>query len=188
MATETMQNEINRVLARFSDELLTVFQRAVVQAVTGRSDASLAPAAPRRGPKPAKAPVGGAKVAKPAKGGRRRGGPKSSPEEVAKLGDTLVEILRRNGNSLPAKELLSASGANIGQFNYALNKAKADGRIVQIGQRRMARYQVGSGKAGKPAKIGKPAKATKPAKGKPGRKPGRKPAPAPAAAPAAAQS
>lgn len=176
MANEAMQDEIDHVLAKFSGELLKLFQKAVLQTMSGRG-ATLPAASPRKARAPKGAPV--AKAAKPAK--RGRGGPKSSPVEVTKLGDKLVEILKRRGEPVPAKELLKASGAESGQFHYALSKAKADGRISQLGERRMARYEVGNGKAA--GKKSKPAKA----KGKPGRKPGRKPA-APAAAPEAAEA
>lgn len=161
------------MLAKFSGELLKLFQKAVLQTMSGRGGASLPSAAPRkaRAAKAAKA----APAAKPAK--RGRGGPKSSPVEVNKLGDKLVEILKKRGEPVPAKELLKASGAESGQFHYALSKAKADGRIAQIGERRMARYEVGNGKAA----GGKKAKAGKAAKGKPGRKPRKAASTAPAA-------
>jgi hypothetical protein len=178
MASEAMQAEIDHVLSKFSGELLKLFQKAVVQAVTGRSTTALAPATPRRSrtakpaaPAPAK-PAKGAKGAKPSR--RGRGGPKSSPEEVTKLGDKLVDILRRKGEAVTAKDLLKAAGVDSGQFHYALSKAKAAGRIHQIGERRMARYELGSGKS-----APKAAKAAK-GKAKPARKP-RKAAPAAAA-------
>lgn len=175
MANEAMQDEIDALLAKFSGELLKLFQKAVLQSMSGRGGVAL-PSGGRKARAP-KAP----KAAPAAKAPKRgRGGPKSSPQEVAKLGDKLVEILKRRGEAMAAKDLLKASGADSGQFHYALSKAKADGRISQLGERRMARYEVGSGKA-----SGKKAKAVK-AKGKPGRKPGRKPAAAPAAEPAAA--
>jgi hypothetical protein len=183
MANEAMQDEIDRVLSKFSGELLKLFQKAVVQAVTGRSGVSLGAGSPRRSkasaePKAAKAP----KATKSAKARHGRGGPKSSPEEVAKLGDKLVDLLKRKGGSLTSKELQKASGVGAGQFQYALNKAKRDGRIHQIGERRMARYEVGSGKATKAAKAKAPK--AKPAKAKAPRKVTRK---APAAeAPVAA--
>ena len=181
MANEAMQDEIDRVLSKFSGELLKLFQKAVVQAVTGRSGVSLGAGSPRRSkasaePKATKAP----KASKAAKARHGRGGPKSSPEEVAKLGDKLVELLKRKGGSLTSKELQKASGVGAGQFQYALNKAKRDGRIHQIGERRMARYEVGSGKPAKAAKAKAPK--AKPAKAKAPRKVTRK---APAAAEAA---
>lgn len=163
MANEAMQDEIDRVLSKFSGELLKLFQKAVVQAVTGRSGVSLGAGSPRRSkataePKPSKAP----KATRSAKARHGRGGPKSSPEEVAKLGDKLVDLLKRKGGSLTSKELQKASGVGAGQFQYALNKAKRDGRIHQIGERRMARYEVGSGKPAKAARSKAPkAKAPK---------------------------
>lgn len=185
MANEAMQDEIDRVLSKFSGELLKLFQKAVVQAVTGRSGVSLGAGSPRRSkasaePKAAKAP----KATKAAKARHGRGGPKSSPEEVAKLGDKLVELLKRKGGSLTSKELQKASGVGAGQFQYALNKAKRDGRIHQIGERRMARYEVGSGKPAKAAKAKAPK--AKPAKAKAPRKVTRKAAPAAEAAVVAA--
>jgi hypothetical protein len=173
MANEAMQDEIDRVLSKFSGELLKLFQKAVVQAVTGRNTVSLGAGAPRRS-KPsaeAKAPKS-TKAPKSAKARHGRGGPKSSPEEVAKLGDKLVDLLKRKGGSLTSKELQKAAGVGAGQFQYALNKAKRDGRIHQIGERRMARYEVGSGKPAKAAKT-KAAKA-RPAKAKAPRKVTRK--------------
>lgn len=163
MANEAMQDEIDRVLSKFSGELLKLFQKAVVQAVTGRSAVSLGAGSPRRSkPAPEAKATKAPKATKAAKARHGRGGPKSSPEEVAKLGDKLVELLKRKGGSLTSKELQKASGVGAGQFQYALNKAKRDGRIHQIGERRMARYEVGSGKPTKAAKAKAPkAKAPK---------------------------
>jgi hypothetical protein len=166
MANEAMQDEIDRVLSKFSGELLKLFQKAVVQAVTGRNAVSLGAGSPRRSKPSAEAKTTKApKATKAAKARHGRGGPKSSPEEVAKLGDKLVELLKRKGGSLTSKELQKASGVGAGQFQYALNKAKRDGRIHQIGERRMARYEVGSGKPAKAARAkAKPAKAKAPRK------------------------
>lgn len=186
MANEAMQDEIDRVLSKFSGELLKLFQKAVVQAVTGRSGVSLGAGSPRRSKPSAEAKATKApKATKAAKARHGRGGPKSSPEEVAKLGDKLVDLLKRKGGSLTSKELQKASGVGAGQFQYALNKAKRDGRIHQIGERRMARYEVGSGKPAKAARAKAPK--AKAAKAKAPRKVTRKApaAEAPAAAPAA---
>jgi hypothetical protein len=184
MANEAMQDEIDRVLSKFSGELLKLFQKAVVQAVTGRTGVSLGAGSPRRSKASAEAKAPKApKASKAAKARHGRGGPKSSPEEVAKLGDKLVELLKRKGGSLTSKELQKASGVGAGQFQYALNKAKRDGRIHQIGERRMARYEVGSGKPAKAAKAKAPK--AKPAKAKAPRKVTRKAPAAEAAAVAA---
>ena len=160
MANEAMQDDIDRVLSRFSGELLKLFQKAVVQAVTGRSAVSLGAGSSRRAkaaaePKPTKAP-------KARKARHGRGGPKSSPEEVARLGDKLVDLIKRSKNgSLTSRELQKAVGGGAGQFQYALNKAKRDGRIKQVGERRMARYEVGTGKAAKAPKAPKAPKSPK---------------------------
>ena len=182
MANEAMQDEIDRVLSKFSGELLKLFQKAVVQAVTGRNAVSLGAGSPRRSKPSAEAKATKAtKATKAAKARHGRGGPKSSPEEVAKLGDKLVELLKRKGGSLTSKELQKASGVGAGQFQYALNKAKRDGRIHQIGERRMARYEVGSGKPAKAAKAKAP-------KAKPAKAKAPKAKPAKAKAPAAAEA
>jgi len=112
----------------------------------------------RRGRKARTAPAS-APASKKATAARR--GPKSSPEEVEALGEKILDLLKKEGETMASSDMRKRLHVHEGQFTYALNKLKEDGRVEQVGERRMARYGLGTPKG---------AKAKAPRK-KPGRKP-----------------
>lgn len=158
-----MQHEVEKVLGTFSAELMKIFRQAIVSSLGG--GLSAAPSLPsggestgaKRGRKP-KAVA--APAAAPSKRGGRRG-PKSSPEEVDELGEKILDLIRKSGSTMASADMRKKLHVPEGQFTYALNKLKDDGRVDQVGERRMARYGLGSSKTKKPAAPRK----------KPGRKP-----------------
>lgn len=169
-----MQQEVEKVLASFSAELMKIFRQAIVSSLGGGLSVPSAPAqieAPKRRGRKAKAAPAPAPASKKAPSARR--GPKSSPEEVEALGEKILDLLKKEGETMASSDMRKRLHVHEGQFTYALNKLKEDGRVEQVGERRMARYGIGTPKGAK-------AKA-------PRKKPGRKPkAEAPAAeAPAA---
>lgn len=161
------QRAIEKLLQGFTRELMKVFSEAMVRSVgqvmTGQgrvvASATAAPAlqTPARRGRP--------KKAVPAKPERRPAAPatpkakpgkvlKSTPDQVNKLADRIVETLRRSDRNLTAKELMEKLQVRLsdeGRFQYALNKLKEGGDVAQHGERRMARYGVGSGAAAKTA-------------------------------------
>lgn len=139
MANE-LRREVEKVLAQFSDELLRVFRSAIEGTLSyGGRGGAVAPAAGGRRRGAAKA----APVARASRRGAR--GPKSTPAEVQALGEKIVEVLRKTADNMSAAELQSAVKAPDGPFHYALGKLKSSGRVLQHGERRMARYAIGSG-------------------------------------------
>ncbi len=161
------QQAIAKVLQDFTAELLKVFSAAVVDAVSQVNSASRAisggeapVAAPRRGrprkdataaapPKARKAPAKESRVLK------------STPEQVSRLGERIVAALQKAARNLSAREILGTlklSDEDEGRFQYALGKLKESGEVVQHGERREARYGVGSGKAKAKRGPGRPRK------------------------------
>jgi hypothetical protein len=169
------QHAIERVLQDFTKELLKVFSDAVVQAVSqvGNAGAAALPAssqsapvtaAAKRAPKapaapaPPKAPAARAPAAKAAapKAAPKAVAPKaprpgvlvkSTPDQVNRLSERLIDVLRKSARNLAAKEIMRAMGLRTtdeGRFQYALNKLKEDGVVQQHGERRQARYGIGS--------------------------------------------
>ncbi len=174
------QRAIEKLLQNFTKELMKVFSESVVRAVgqVTNTRASLpagaASSAPSRRPrerKPAAAPKGKPgrppRAAKPApkKAAPARKGSKvekSSPAEVDSLSTDILAALRRSDRNLAAREImdkLELSALDAGRFNYALGKLKDDGRVAQHGDRRMARYGLGSGSKAKPGRPGRKPKA-----------------------------
>lgn len=173
------QRAIEKLLQNFTKELMKVFSESVVRAVAQVTNtrasvgaraalpASSAPSAPSRragGARKAAAapkakpgrPAKGAKPGRPAKGGKVE---KSSPAEVDELSSDILNVLRRSDRNLAAREImekLNFGALDAGRFNYALGKLKDDGRVAQHGDRRMARYGIGSGGKAKAARGRKP--------------------------------
>lgn len=170
------QRAIEKLLQNFTKELMKVFSESVVRAVGQvagtRASLPAGAAAPARRPrerKPAAAPK--AKPGRPPRAGKapkaagRKASnkvEKSSPAEVDDLSNDILTALRRSDRNLAAREImdkLSLSALDAGRFNYALGKLKDDGRVAQHGDRRMARYGIGSGAKAKPARPGRKPKA-----------------------------
>lgn len=166
------QRAIEKLLQNFTKELMKVFSESVVRAVgqvasphrsslpaaaasaPARRARKAAPAAPKG--KPGRPP----KAQKPA--GRKGKVDKSSPAEVDDLSNQIIAALRRSDRNLAAREIMEKVGLktlDAGRFNYALGKLKDDGRVAQHGDRRMARYGLGSGAKAKPGKPGRKPKA-----------------------------
>ncbi len=152
------QSAIEKVLQDFTKELLKVFSEAVVQAVSqvgeaGRAAipaATASAAAPKRAAR--KAPAKAASPAKPARAAKGGGAFKSTPDQVNRLSDRILEVLRKSSRNLASKEIMKAAGLRAtdeGRFQYALNKLKEDGAVQQHGERRQARYGVGAGSKAK---------------------------------------
>jgi hypothetical protein len=168
------QRAIEKLLQNFAKELMKVFSDGVVRAVSqvanpGRASlpagSSAAPARRARARKAAPA----APKAKPGRpsnaqkaSGRKGKVDKSSPAEVDDLSNQIIAALRRSDRNLAAREIMEKVGLktlDAGRFNYALGKLKDDGRVAQHGDRRMARYGLGSGAKAKPGKPGRKPKA-----------------------------
>ncbi len=178
----SMQQAIEQLVQRFSQELLIVYRDAVAASLGFTSGGSVSAPAPavasasasasplgdvpvkrRRGrpPKsataerPTRTRAPAARRGRPRKSAtaekttRSRGskkGPKSTPAEVNVLSNRIVEVLRRATSRLSAQELRVAVNADLGPFQYALNKLKATGEVKQVGDRRLAKYEIGGGK------------------------------------------
>lgn len=156
------QAAIEKVLQDFTRELLKVFSEAVVHAVSqvgtgGRSaiaavaQSSTAKRAASRSPrKPA------AEAKAPARAARKPGTAamvKSSPDQVNRLSDRIIDALKKSQRNLAAREIMKQLGLRAtdeGRFQYALNKLKEEGLVQQHGERRQARYGVGASNAAKP--------------------------------------
>lgn len=186
------QHAIERVLQDFTKELLKVFSDAVVQAVsqvgnagaaalpassqsaavsTAAKRAPRAPAAPKapaaKAPAPRAAPKAAPKAVAP-KAPRPGVVVKSTPDQVNRLSERVIEVLRKSARNLAAKEIMKAMGLRTtdeGRFQYALNKLKEDGVVQQHGERRQARYGIGTVSKPKPKRgPGRPRK-VQPAEG-----------------------
>ncbi len=143
------QRAIARVLQDFTAKLLEVFSQALVDAVAQLGEAATprvegaveTRGRPRKVAAPAAAP---SKAARPARAGRRRGAvTKSSPEEVNRLGERIVTLLRKSSADMAAREIMSSlrlDESEEGRFQYALSKLKEEGQVEQHGARRGARY------------------------------------------------
>jgi len=169
------QRAIEKLLQNFTKELMKVFSESVVRAVGQVTNppraslpASAAASAPARRPRARKAapaapkgkPGRPPKAQKPA--GRKGKLDKSSPAEVDDLSNQIIAALRRSDRNLAAREIMEKVGLktlDAGRFNYALGKLKDDGRVAQHGDRRMARYGLGSGAKAKPGRPGRKPKA-----------------------------
>lgn len=159
------QSAIEKVLQDFTKELLKVFSEAVVQAVSqvgeaGRAAIPAATASAAAAPKRAarKAPAKAPSPSKPARAAKGGGAFKSTPDQVNRLSDRILEVLRKSSRNLASKEIMKAAGLRAtdeGRFQYALNKLKEDGAVQQHGERRQARYGMGAGSKAK----AKPARA-----------------------------
>lgn len=166
------QRAIEKLLQNFTKELMKVFSDGVVRAVgqvANPSRSSLpAAAAPARRARARKAAPAAAPKGKPGRppkaqkaAGRKGKVDKSSPAEVDDLSNQIIAALRRSDRNLAAREIMEKIGLktlDAGRFNYALGKLKDDGRVAQHGDRRMARYGLGSGAK---AKLGKPGRKPK---------------------------
>lgn len=134
------KKEIDSLVRSFADELLALFRQAVLGTLsTGKGRRSSASSAE---PKAERGVRGRAKAAK---GGRRS---KSSPEEVEALAVKIHDALKKSNKRLSSKELQNLVKVYGGAFQYALGKLKEDGRVKQLGERRMAKYELGSGTGG----------------------------------------
>ncbi len=151
------QQAIERILKNFTRELARVFEEDVKRAVklsAGEARKAGRTAAPRGSAKPAKA------TRKPAKGARRL--EKSRPEEVDALGDQILGVLRKSDRNLAAAEIfqrLGLEGDAEGRFSYAFNKLKREKRVLQHGERRMAKYGLAADRAARRKGPGRPKKA-----------------------------
>lgn len=156
MASE-VQKEIQRIVNEFSDQILQVVKRAVFASLDGNDGKLASPAVVARrtrtpsakGPKAAKGAKAKAAAPARAKPGPKPGGRKSrksTPEEVEKLGGEIIAALQSSGELMSASELMKALKVPTGQFHYALGKLKADNKVTQHGERRMARYGAAGGK------------------------------------------
>lgn len=149
------QRAIAKVLQDFTSELLKVFSAAVIDAVSQvsmatRPEASLEPAAPRRG-RPRKEP------APPVSAPRAL---RSTPAVVSELGERIVALLGASASPLAGREIMASlnlSEDEQGRFEYALGKLKKSGGVVQFGERGQARYGVGAARVkrgpGRPRKV-----------------------------------
>lgn len=165
MASE-VQKEIQRIVNEFSDQILQVVKRAVFASLDGNDGKLASPAVvARRTRAPSSKATKGAKAKAPArakpgpKPGRAGRSRKSTPEEVEKLGGEILAALQSSGELMAASELMKALKVPQGQFLYALGKLKADKRVTQHGERRMARYGVAGGKGKSKGKAPKAPKA-----------------------------
>ena len=78
---------------------------------------------------------------------------KSSPDQVNRLSDRIIDTLKKSQRNLAAREIMKQLGLRAtdeGRFQYALNKLKEEGLVQQHGERRQARYGVGASSAAKP--------------------------------------
>lgn len=65
------------------------------------------------------------------------------------MGEKILDLLRKEGGTMASSDMRKRLHVHEGQFTYALNKLKEDGRVEQVGERRMARYGVGTPKGAK---------------------------------------
>jgi len=142
--TPALQRDVEKLVKTFAEELLGLYREAVIAslAMTGGAPRSEV-AAPGRAPR---APRSSA-AATPRKGASpRKGKPlvKSSPDEVEALSVRIIDYIKKSGKRPAAKDIQQALKVGAGPFQYALNKLKAEGRVRQVGQRRMARYETGA--------------------------------------------
>jgi hypothetical protein len=160
-----MQTDINRILNDFAAQLLKVFREAVVTSLGGggASARSLPAAAPKRRGRPPKA----APAAAPAAAARRKAskrGPKSTPAEVEELQAQILDALK-GGAKMSSSDLVKALKVDPGPFQYALGKLKTGGQVSQLGERRMAKYSLGSAKKPKAGKKANKAESAGPEEG-----------------------
>lgn len=145
--TPAMQRDVEKLVKKFAEELLGIYREAVIASLAMTGGAPRAEAAPAvkapKAPRAAKAVA--AKAPKAAHKGRTL--VKSSPEQVEALSVRIIDFIKKSGKRPAAKEIQQALKVAAGPFQYALNKLKDDGRVRQVGERRMARYEV-SGKGG----------------------------------------
>lgn len=164
------QRAIERLLQGFTRDLMKVFSDAVVRSVgqvmtaQGRAVGAAAPAptlpsAAKRGrPKNSAAKPKQTAAAPATAKGKKGKVLKSTPDQVNKLSERIVETLQRSDRNLTAKELMEKLQVRLsdeGRFQYALNKLKETGDVAQHGERRMARYGIGSGASKGKARGGK---------------------------------
>ncbi len=144
-----MQNDINRILNDFANQLLTVFREAIVNSLGAGTSVRSLPSPKRRArpaSKPVSAPVA-APVAAPSKKKASKRGPKSTPKEVEQLQVQILDALK-GGAKLSSSDLVKALKVDPGPFQYALGKLKKDGKVSQIGERRLAKYSLGASSSG----------------------------------------
>ncbi len=146
--TPAMQREVEKLVKAFAEELLGLYREAVIAslAMTG-SGPRAESAAPARSPRAPRATPSRAKKARSSRKGRPL--VKSSPEEVEALSTRIIDYIKKSGKRPAAKDIQAALKVEAGPFQYALNKLKADGRVRQVGQRRMARYEANGKVSGK---------------------------------------
>lgn len=166
-----VQEAVDKLVRQFKNELLLVYRNAIAASLNiteddepsgaGTSAVTVSGAAPPEAPakrkrgrppkaeKPAKASRAKALKAKGPKAKGSKKGPKSTPAEVNVLCDRILDVLKRSTSRLSASELRSAVKADNGPFQYALNKLKDRNEVRQIGDRRLARYELGGAKAKK---------------------------------------
>ena len=121
------RDQLERALARFTDELIEIVQKAVAEAIAEG-------AAPTQRGRPA----GGA--AAPAAAGTRSRQPRQ--KAPADLEEKILSTLRTANQSLAVSEIQERLDAPRGALTYALRKLKAAGTIQQEGERRFARYRI----------------------------------------------
>lgn len=158
MASEA-QREIQRIVNEFSEKILQVVKRAVFASLDGNDGKLASPSSvARRGrPRLGRPKATSVKVKPAAVKVRRARAKKSTPEEVDQLGGEILEALQAAGGTMSSSELIRALKVPQGRFHYALGKLKADKKISQEGERRMAKYGLAGGKTRAKAKTAKPA-------------------------------
>lgn len=125
------RDQLERALARFTDELIEIVQTAVAEAIA--EGQAPAPKARGRGRTAARATAPTTTARAP----RRR---QQAPPD---LDGRILLTLRGAGESLSVSELQKRLDAPRGALTYALRKLKASGDIRQEGERRFARYRIG---------------------------------------------
>lgn len=128
-----MQHEVEKLVMKFAEDLLGIYREAVISSLAMTGGAPRAElAATAKAPRAVKASRKGRTLVK------------SSPEQVEALSLRIIEHIKKSGKRPSAKEIQQGLKVASGPFQYALNKLKDDGRVRQVGERRMARYEVAS--------------------------------------------
>lgn len=164
----SLRTQIEEISSQFASGILNLIRNMSIDELVGEIEGQK----PRvRGAAATAAAAVDADAPKPTKKGKRGGGrlARRSPEDIAGMVDSIVELLSKHPDGLRAEVLREKLNIDAKELPRPLAEALSAGKINKSGEKRATTYTVGKGKkAAKKAKAkAAPKKAAKKAKAAP---------------------
>jgi hypothetical protein len=148
-----LRSTIEALASQFASNLLGALRGASIDeiySVAARGGAA-APARRGRPPRAAGAAATPAPVARRGKNGRLG---RRSQGDIAKMVESIVDLLQKNGSGLRAEQIRSALGCDAKELPRPLADALSSGRVTKTGQKRATTY-FASGSGGAKRRAGR---------------------------------